>query len=217
MFVCTLGVATLNTNAATPHGCQPNTTVPCYVKIGLRHDDWVINYDNTSTELKRHNADWPATLFFWNNAEVDKIKRKLDWCCPGGREHMLLRDSPNNRAWDQDGGTKTGVPECGVPGVEGVPRAKHVRLYADSNDHLYNSYWGYMVVGTTHIDIHEGCGNEKFGLSERAEHFVADWLDPKDCCAQSPDYKWWTNKEEKRREGNHVWKNDGRTTYIGVR
>ncbi len=175
------------------------------------NEDSFDNYDFNSASVSSSNVDWPVGLFFYNNAEVEKIKAGLSqsYFYPGDTQNGRL---DNSFGWffDDDGGRKTRV--CSVGNYD-----DHYRIYADP-DHG-NRNWtagvGFYVIGTTHVDGNEcGGGTAYFGFSEPAEdrlgsvaRSVTNWTVYDDNYAMN-------NYEAYRAEGNHWWLNNGNATMF---
>ena len=166
------------------------------------------NYDFTERTELYTKTDWAVTLFFRNNAEVDKIKVNagtVGYPSDGDTMYGRMNDKPAySLFWDPDGGRKKQcLNQSNV----------HVRLYANpaTGDRNYSVTYGYYVIGTSHRDIKECGGPAEFGYSEAAEDdFVNDidnvWPNV------LRDYRNFGNKEVFRREGGtdqvHVWNNN---------
>lgn len=180
-------------------------------------EDAFYNYDFNSRTVSRNNVDWPVTLLFWNNAEIDKVKSAFRVAFPfsGSQKYARLDDGPGDGEWDSDGGRKTIL--CSNP-VQGS-NSRHFRIYATSNDdRMYNTTWGFYVFGTTHIDHNECYPPDRyFGYSEDSEKYVTlfarDIYGPSRVNADSLNFG---NQEPFRREGNHIWSNDGLATTVKV-
>jgi hypothetical protein len=130
----------------------------------------------------------------------------------GSTMYARLKDRGGTGAWGADGGKKTLL--CPVFGQT----AYHVRLYADGDGRLYNTSWGYYVLGTAHQD-HNECSRigRWSGHSELAEKFVGGisreiWGNG----APAFDRIQMGNQEPYRRESNHIWQNNGLATAIRV-
>jgi hypothetical protein len=181
--------------------------------ISIR-DNTFWNYDFDKKEVSSTGVDWPVGLIFRNNAEVDKVKAGLDGYMRhrGSKKYARLKDAGEEATWDEDGGKKT--RRCPVFGQT----AYHFRVYADGDDRLYNTSWGYYVIGTAHMD-HNECSRigRWHGKSEVVEKFVGGisreaWGND----APSFDRLQMGNRESYRREGRHIWQNNGRATTIAV-
>lgn len=176
-------------------------------------NDAFLNYDFTEEDRDKDKVDWPITILFWNGAtDVDWVKEIL-----GGRfdkEGSRQRAYINNGAgwsWDGDKGRKE--VQCGWGD------SAHYRIYAPSEtDHFFNEAWGFYAIASTHLD-HNECEfiNEWFGLSSKAERWVADEavhkLGHKDVNRNALAFK---NAEKERVEGDHHWRNEGMATTIKI-
>ena len=121
--------------------------------------------------------------------------------------YARLKDSDGSAEWDEDGGKKTRL--CPVFGQT----AYHSRFYADGDERLFNTSWGFYVIATSHQD-HNACSRigRWHGRSEEAEKFVGGisreaWGNG----ATSFDRVWMGNRE---REGRHIWQNNGYGTTV---
>jgi hypothetical protein len=122
-------------------------------------------YDYGQKTRSEEHVDWPVSLIFFNNATVPKVKAPLSAVMPhtGSLKYAWVGGT-----WDQDRGIKQYPGKC-----DPWPGNYHMRVYAPSQtDRMYNDFYGYFVVATTHMDYREGCAGEWFGESEAAEDFV---------------------------------------------
>lgn len=176
--------------------------------------DYFYNYDFGSPDdpPSRLNVDWPVTMMFTGNANINKVK-KIYWGLAGPLQaspmHMKLNDGAG-WVWDSDRGTKSlGLVNC------------HLRLYADSDDRLYNLTWGYFVIGTSHYDYYELNPNHYHGLSEAAEAELSNkaegsgyvWFVDRDCIDMNNNEPY---REETDENGviRHLWMNDRWATQV---
>ncbi len=174
--------------------------------LGIR-EDYFYNYDFLSRTASSTNVDWPVTMLFYNNADVNKVKNIFDGGIPGGYMYLKLNDGAG-WVWDRDTGT-------GTKHVSSVydDRWLHMRIYADSDDRMYNLNWGYYVLGTTHYD--EAWSESWSGYSEDAEEEYADEASSSGYTVYE-DWSYWYNPEPYRNESNHIWSNNGYTTAVNV-
>lgn len=179
------------------------------LRILYIQDDWFENYDFDSQSGVSTNVDWPVDFLFWNNAEIDKVKGALPYAYSGSTKYSLLSDAGFGY-WDQDGGRKNII--CPV-----LDQATHYRVYADADDRMYNTAWGFYIIGTSHFDTRE-CGiNPWFGRSEDAEAKIAQSARNKWGSSRvAEDWGYFYNYEPYRQEGNHYWLNDGYATAVSV-
>lgn len=212
-------------------GAVSAATTANYTFIDMGYGDFVANYDNTErtygggSQLS-NSVDWPLTLFFFNNAEVDKVKGAVGdvYQSYGLRKYAILRDKPYRRGtgggrWDEDGGKKDAI--CSSHGRQN----RHFRVYgveASENsergvDRLYNREWGYYVFATTHLDINEcGPGAKEFGYSGYAESRVRSVFQQKgyrvypNCCNA------YNEELHRKQGGDHVWDNDGNASAVDI-
>lgn len=170
------------------------------------------NYDFTSQNAGRCNIDWPVNFVFKGNADIDKVKSRMDgqgYLYAGSTMNAYLKDNSSWR-WDQDGGKKNDIP-C-------FNDIEHFRIYAPPNDDsFYNTVWGYYVIGTSHIDHNEACPGEWFGKSERAEGRIAsDTRDEWGSSAVNEDSANMQNHHDFRRSGPHILNNSGYATKVTI-
>ena len=121
-------------------------------------------YDYGQQTRAEDHVDWPVSLVFFNNATVSKAKAPLSSVMPhtGSLKYAWVGGT-----WDQDRGIKQ------YPGKCDSTTNYHMRVYAPpGTDRMFNTYYGYFVVATTHMDYREGCSGQWFGESEAAEDFV---------------------------------------------
>ena len=187
--------------------------------IVTRLEDSMRNYDFTTQSVSSSNCDFPVTMLFKNGAEIDQVKNAYvlhGWVLPGGSKNGRLNDG-GRWVWDTDKGVKT----------IGWTRCCHMRLYADSDDHMYNTDWGYYIFGTTHYDYEEGDPDVQwFGKSEDAEAEAAaearDIWGSGNVFANNADFK---NYEAYRVQAGtppggsyqkHIWQSSGRRTTVSV-
>lgn len=207
--------------AATPQDLNN----PRAIFIG---DDWYYNYDFGSAAYNRSNVDWAISMLFTNQAEVDRVK-DMYWgtTFDNSRMYAGLSDGTNGGPyggkvggnWDQDNGTKNPdfLANCALAGD-----FKHMRLYADSpsagDDHLYNTIYGFYVIGSTHWDLAECSVSAVSGWSEDAEAKMAQRARDNGANGVWEDEIWLSNYETPRYDGGgqHFWNNDGWATLVNV-
>lgn len=131
------------------------------------YEDRFANYDLDSKEYSPNNVDWPVTMVFWKNADVNKVKSIffgqtiLAWS-----KYGRLNDS-DGWIWDEDRGTKGGPYNVNINGTNFTVYL-HMRVYAPNPpDYMNNSGWGRYVLATTHYDEYPWEGWS--GYSELAE------------------------------------------------
>ncbi len=183
------------------------------------------------------NVDWADSLLFYNSASVSRVKHYINYpnAYTGGPMYGYVNDG-GAPAWDGDSGNKDSADACtpevetpdlpagpdppDVPPVPVDPGAggistRHVRLYADGDDHMYNTTFGYYVYGTTHVDYNENCADEWFGNSEITEADIAQRLGRQGFVV-SPNYAHLGNAEPHRCDGTHCWNQNGMATYVNI-
>lgn len=107
--------------------------------------EWFWNFDQ---EFNTGNRDHPVCMFFYNNAEVDKVKNDIFWGITYLHSRMLLWHYDPTYEDDQTIDTDIGSRESELP-VE----ARHIRVYAPyPEDHFFDVDFGYFIVGTVHWD-----------------------------------------------------------------
>lgn len=171
------------------------------------------NYDFSTPNVSSYNVDWPVTLLFRNNAEVDKVKSALANNFPvfGSPAYGRI-DNSFGWFYDSDRGRKGQV--CPI-----ADSTTHYRLYADGDhgDRNYSPGLGYYVLGTTHSDVNEcGGGTTIAGYSEGAENNVAASGAAQTNWKIYNDIYDMRNEEPSRMEGNHYWSNGGTATQFDV-
>ena len=188
---------------------------------GLRElssqEDRFYNYDFNSNVAAANNVDWAISLVFYNNAEVDKVKNALNPYLPHADNGIKTGGvSDDGGAYQYDGDKGRKVSPC-PPAGEWFP---HYRVYADGDDQLYNTNYGYYVVGSSHSDYNDGCAGVEAGYSEWAEDWVAYWSHQVWPDRVHQDYGYLYNAEPYRVETSdnrpHIWDNDGYATYVNV-
>lgn len=183
------------------------------------NEDRFRNYDFTTQVVSSTGVDWAVTMYFWNNATINKVKTTLGgkYDQTGSAQYGRMTESlnlslPNNNfVWDADSGKKTTL----CPGLPTQPYyAEHYRIYADGDDRLYNVTLGYYVFGSSHYDIYEcGGGTKTFGYSETTEaNLVSYWNTLPFAGGGAVRNSWnFQNNEPYRAQagdGWHVWQND---------
>lgn len=188
-------------------------TASSFSLLGIQEDSWY-NYDFLNQYVAFNNVDWPLTMLFYNNANLNKV-RNIYWGWPQISQSMsfYVRDTyQDGYIWRADPGTKRNEP--------GFCSFVHMRIYGSPTvipyDAIYNTSWGYYILGTSHYDQNE-CSPPyaQFGWSEEAEYQMA-------LHAANAGYStcysciWFYNPEAPRWEGNHFWNNGGAATHVNV-
>jgi hypothetical protein len=192
---------------------------------------------NEPGESWGYYADWPETMFYYNNASVDKVHSAFGFPpYPGSPMSMSLNPTGFDWDWQWDDrrGTKSTFacgaeeteisPPFGLPGpsfdlhVPGQGRGYHTRVYGGAGGRMgFSLNFGYYVHGTTHIDYNEGCDPSWHGETEAAEQVLRDRI-----ATQRPSWKvhggwgFLYNNEIPRKHGKHRVNTDGFATYINV-
>lgn len=179
-----------------------------------KDDDVIRNYDylSTASPTDNYNLDFPVTMIFKNNAEIDKVKNRYKangWDNLGSSKYGRARDGSAG-FWDSDRGVKTwGLTTC------------HMRVYADSDDRMYCPSWGYYIFGTTHYDHGEVVGDKWFGKSEDAETEARQeartiW-GTDNVVANNGDFKNYEAYRVQTSGGeDHIWQSSGRRSTVTV-
>lgn len=172
---------------------------------------WV-NYDFNSQTIAQNNVDWPITIIFYGNANINKVKNIFDGY-PGSWKYAAY-DIGSGTQWDRDGGTKIWVLFGGMDGYD--LDTLHLRLYAPPSTDYFDgdSGWGHYVIASTHFDF-DPPWDTKCGYSEDAEHMALQY------CADigyTVYYDWIDigNYESLRNENNHWWQSDGYVSLVYV-
>lgn len=179
-------------------------------------EDNFYNYDFNGEVSAYDNVDWAVDLIFFNNAEIDKVKDSFSGFLPvtsNNGKNAVVNDGGGYQ-YDSDGGKK--VSQC-PPAEEWF---LHYRVYADGDDRLYNTNYGYYVIGTAHADYNDGCQYPEAGFSEWTEDNLAYWASQVWPGGVYSDYGWMYNPESYRLETSdgrpHHWDNNGYATYVNV-
>jgi len=129
-----------------------------YAYIVHSGGDKFVNYDNTGNPGYSTTVDWPVRFLFRENAEIDKVKNRLDGCgsdpayasdqiCSSGGAMHHRADDGSGEFYDQDSGKKRGS-NCNSSNWD-----QHMRFYANpANDWNYNVDWGFWMVSSNHRD-----------------------------------------------------------------
>jgi hypothetical protein len=174
--------------------------------------DRFLNYDMVDAVFGRDKVDWPVTVLFTNNADVNYVKNMMDgdWApldaSSANQNYNLLNDG-FGQAWDGDGGKKT--TSCPALG----DYANHYRAYGiGAGQHLYNTTLGYWVPATTHRDWSECSLSPKYDFSEGTEEKMTYWAGRYTAVAN--DKFNIDNNEPFRVEGNHTWQSNAYASTI---
>ncbi len=137
-----------------------------------RYGDSFYNYDFNSMYVSSSNVDWPINLVFFRNANVNKVKG-IYLGIPGSTKYAYLNDG-YGWYWDSDRGVKPIINAGTQCGIDLGYSFLHLRIYADSDDKLWNYKWGNYVIVTAHIDdIPEIPGITPAGFNEAAENIAS--------------------------------------------
>ncbi len=155
--------------------------------------------------------DWPVTMVFCLNANVDKVKWNIYWGWTVATTMYMRMSDSGSWIWDSDMGTKNNFWYS--PYLQQWVRL-HLRLYAPNPpDYMTNNSWGKYVIGTTHYD--EFWFETWSGYSEYAEEDLASIAAGKGYTVL-PDNVWMMNRDYRGNVNNHIWQSDGYATRICV-
>jgi len=173
-------------------------------------EDSFYNYDFTSKNVSSSNVDWPVSLVFYGNADVNKVKNIYWGVTILANTMYAYLDDGQGFVWDEDRGTKGVVwSNCTNSYVW-----LHMRVYAPNPpDYLYNIYYGKYVIATAHYD--QFPLESWSGYTECAEKHLAYIAKSKGYTVYQ-DLFYFYNYEPYRIQGNHIWLNNGYATYIYV-
>lgn len=209
VVVCTLAFLVGTMIGAHPRSAKAATAATgSYYWVHMNGGDGFVNYDHLSQSAQSGNVDWPVTLFFYYTASISKVKNALHpaFSDTGGTMYGRLQDA-TTIVWDQDNGTKNPTGSC--------PVDIHERIYADSDDRMYNPVDGFYVYATSHRDVYENCSGEWFGDSEyAATQFYLQYTSRGYTGTQNA--VGISNVEPARWQGTHYWSNDGNMTKIKI-
>lgn len=169
------------------------------------------NYDFTQPSLDAP-LGWPVTALFWNEAN----RENTNLYGFGGQDEYGQVNQGNGWEWITSDGSKTTPGRCGT--------VTHIREY-QSPMPRFNPYYGYFVIGTTHLDHDENLfiggscpfGKKWSGNSQAAEMKVANRSEELwGPLAVKRDSIWFNNKESPHWQGSKFSVNSGRATKIKV-
>ena len=169
-------------------------------EISFAGNDSVYNWDfRTSGGAVSNNVDWGMRFIFADDADVEYVRDRLDGdgndpsITPelggvGSNMKARLKDG-SYWLWNFDGGMKN-YPGC-------VLNYGHMRIYARSNDSMWNNDLGYYVVATLHRDKETvkpwGCSKLYVGY-ESSENWWVSRIQSSDL-TESP-YNWTIDSTE---------------------
>ena len=180
------------------------------------------NFDFTSTKGGSHRVDWPVDfIYMGTNASISVIKSDISSFLPcqsqgpppncASRMYMhLSTNGGSTYSWIKSASIKQALAVCAPPQL-------HQRIYAP-NGRFYSASWGYYVIGTTHYDYHEGCGDWWSGKSEKAEKAVCQmWVTIGACYYDGGDGGGsFSNAMSNQLVDHHWWMNDGHPSMVLV-
>ncbi|MFP3976230.1 MAG: hypothetical protein ACLFVK_08435 [Dehalococcoidia bacterium] len=210
-IVLGIGLLTAALAPAVSAWTASNLTTLCVEEDRFKNYD----YEDTSDPSDNENCDWPVTMVFWNDADVERVKSHYSnqgWTNP-------LHSPMSGRLDDGDGDGWEWVSDEGVK-TWGNVMTCHMRVYAPESEdedgvyQMYNDAWGYYVLGTTHYDRNEyDPWYAEYGWSEDAEAEACDDANP------WPVFRNWTdfcNQEDERWEEEHFWQSSGEASSVKV-
>lgn len=175
-------------------------------------EDRFYNYDFISQSVSSSNVDWPISMVFHTNAEIDKVK-DIFFGAELTANLMYGRvNDGNGYVWDEDRGTKSGQRYSSQLQTYVY---LHMRLYAPNPpDYMQNDDWGNFVIGSTHYD--QWPFETWSGYSEYAEDDFVD-IGRSKGYSVADDWADFFNNEPFREEGSHIWLNNGRGTEMLIK
>ena len=191
-----------------------------YYVVCISSSDCFINWDSeSSTSFTLSTADWPVTIIYYGNAEVDKIKLSYGWPLTGlgNSEYLYIIDDGIGFV-DSDRGMKTlTYIDDTVCGIHLGWVYVHVRLYADpERDYDTDPLWGHYVIATSHLD--KAPFEDWSGFPSIAEHYALQYaigmgwngiIDALNVYNADPTCRFGHN-------GHHININDGYASIIYV-
>lgn len=157
--------------------------------------EWFWNFDQELAETYEAR-DHAVCMFFYNNAEIDKVKDDIFWGQVYFHSTMYMRhyepDCKSAPIYDWDKGSR----EKTLPG-----KARHIRVYAPPGiyDRFYSEDLGKFVVGTVHWD--DSSNNEE---------------DTEDSLCQRAQDKGYTVYEDYCFISTEEGANNGYVSYVDV-
>ena len=202
LLILLLAILNYPTSALADHSASAVTLLS-------EDGDYFWNWDFNSESVSPTNVDWPISLLWFNDADVTLVKDIVEWNHVGGEKHARLKDGPGSYRWDSDRGIKEFQGTC-------TSTVQHMRVYADGDDRIYNTMWGYYVLATAHYDVNELC-NSSHGWTEDV---TANLVDIASAAGYSvvdndPDLDF-ANYETTGWEGNHYVQSDGYASSVDV-
>jgi uncharacterized protein (UPF0333 family) len=191
-----------------------------YYTLCIGTSDCFKNWDSNSDSIfNPSTADWPVTIIYYGNAEVDKIKIAYSWLLTGFGNSMYMLMTDDGKTWfvDSDRGMKDVfifLPPLKLCGYTIDIAYAHVRLYANP-DRDYNVHpdLGRYVIATSHLD--EWPFESWSGFASVGEE-VAITAALNLGWTVYPNYAYGYNSDYCRIVGSHINNNDGWISYIRV-
>lgn len=205
------GIVLVSFLIASGFAVSANAATTTHLSTLFTNEDQYYNYDFLSQSAWGGNVDWPVTMVFCNNADVNKVKSIYFGSTIASTMYLQMNDG-GGWVWDSDMGTKGALWYSSYLGQYVY---LHMRVYAPNPpDYAYNSSWGNYVLGTTHYDQYPF--ETWSGYSEDAEKDFASIALSKGYTV-IPDTLYFYNNEPYRVEGgNHYWQNDGYATRVCI-
>lgn len=173
--------------------------------------DYFYNHDFLSQNPMSWNVDWPVTMVYCQNSNINKIKSLYWGPTVSDTMYLQMKDNGVSWIWDSDMGTKNGFF---YSAYLGQTVKLHMRLYAPNPpDYLTNTSWNKYVLGTTHYD--EFWTESWSGYSEWAEKDVSS-IAAGYGYVVIPDTVYTANYDYRGNISNHIWQNNGYATRVCV-
>ena len=173
--------------------------------------------------------DWALRFVFGENAEIDKVKDRIDG--EGGDPTIspaLDSSGSGKKAWVDDGTQQTGSSwdsDAGIKEGNNCGYDDHMRFYAQSGeDRNYNVQWEYYIVASVHHEDHGwGCPDyfwsweldEDWWVSRINSYLTAD---PYNWTVTDNDIYWnaGVSSIQDIGGGNHSYGSDDHGPYVEV-
>jgi hypothetical protein len=190
--------------------------------VVLADNDRAYNWDfnDDDHDPAPANVDMPVDMVFHNNANINKVKDQvLDYDHCGQAKYARLKDG-TSWVWDGDGGVKD---DCGGGDQCADGLSYHLRVYADSDDRMYNTNYGYYILGAAHMDNYNYCGDPWHpiccdwiwsGYNNDAEAWFAQRSQGRGYTVLANWGNWYNAATVY--DSEHPIRNNGKATYVNV-
>lgn len=205
---------------ATPTPATANSTNNL-TTISLGYSDYIFNWDSLDGSTSSKKVDWPVRFIFWDDANINRVKDRLDGCggdpslspqvcSSSSTKYFRFNDGPETQYFEEvdwDGGKKQGV-SCDYD--------QHIRVYAyDLTGRNYNASLGFYVMGTVHKDLEGGgCENSYYSAEGEEGWWVTRAGQISGWSVTSGPYL--SNYESGRWDTNHWIQSDGYSRKVRV-